>query len=326
MTAEMQPEHWLEFVASTYLDGFVAEGGAAIKFAVPLDEATGPIVQGGLMAAAARRGYLAVKVSATHTKVHMVDQLYFAIAEQIPWDRLARQVLVDLARKDGYEVPDHAQGSLADIIASSNAMEVQVIRNELRRKLGNTVYKRRALAKDFRVAMLNLCLAELSGGEEGIQQRDVITDWLTGRTRTIGAIKPYGIYTRIQRTNARYFLESLLDWVRYAGDPGLVMIVDIQRVTITRNPKDEGIFYSKAALLDTYEVLRQFIDGTDRLRACLFVVIPSSEFLDIDKGSRGIGAYEALMFRVYDEVRDRNRANPMASLARLAARAPEMSK
>ena len=49
------------------------------------------------------------------------------------------------------------------------------------------------------------------------------------------------------------------------------------------------------------------------------VVVPAPEFIDTERGTRGMGAYEALMFRVIDEVRDRNLVNPMASLVRLGS-------
>jgi hypothetical protein len=96
-----------------------------------------------------------------------------------------------------------------------------------------------------------------------------------------------------------------------------VVLLDTDRVTVARNPKDDRIYYTRAAMLDVYEVLRQFIDGTDRLQGCLIVVVPGREFVETDKSQRGMGNYEALMLRVIDEIRDRDRVNPMASLVRL---------
>jgi hypothetical protein len=72
-------------------------------------------------------------------------------------------------------------------------------------------------------------------------------------------------------------------------------------------------------MLDAYEVLRQFIDGTDRLKGCLIVVFAAPEFLVVEPGSRGLGAYDALRLRVYDEVRDSRLANPMGAMVRLSA-------
>lgn len=147
----------------------------------------------------------------------------------------------------------------------------------------------------------------------------VLTDWLTGRNTAISAVKPYLIFNRINRASARHFFESLLRWIRFAGYTGILVVLDIARVTVARNPKDGQLYYTKAAVLDTYEVLRQFIDGTDRLNGCLIVVVPDVAFLDEDPFGRGIGVYPALKFRVFDEIRDRKLVNPMASLVRLSS-------
>jgi hypothetical protein len=83
------------------------------------------------------------------------------------------------------------------------------------------------------------------------------------------------------------------------------------------NPRDGQIYYSRIALLDAYEVLRQFIDSVGKIRNCLIMAAPGTNFLDEQTNSRGFGSYEALKFRVMDEVRDRDLANPMSTLVRL---------
>ncbi len=79
--------------------------------------------------------------------------------------------------------------------------------------------------------------------------------------------------------------------------------------------------YTKAGRLDAYELLRQFVDATDRLRGLLLVVVPAQEFLDDSPVGYGIGEYQALYFRVFDEIRDRELVNPMATLVRLSSTA-----
>ncbi|MCI0563388.1 MAG: ATP-binding protein, partial [Nitrososphaera sp.] len=190
-------------------------------------------------------------------------------------------------------------------------------RGQLNRQLSDQVFRHRGLAKDFRVAMVQLCMAKLSGGADGANTVQVLTDWLTGRNRRIGAVKPYMIFNTINRTNARYIFESLLNWIRFAGHSGLLVMLDMARVTTSHNPRDGFLYYSRASVLDSYEVLRQFIDSIDRLQGCLILVSPDIPFLSEEVHERGFGAYEALKFRIVDEVRDRQLANPMSSLIRL---------
>jgi len=88
---------------------------------------------------------------------------------------------------------------------------------------------------------------------------------------------------------------------------------------VAKRPVDaEGVFYSKAACLDVYELLRQLIDATDELASSFVLVTTAPETLTDPR--RGIEHnYPALKMRIWNEVRDRRRANPFAALIRLDA-------
>ncbi len=318
MTATIDPKRWLTFLWGEYLDSFIRSGGASIKFVVPLDERLRAGIESDILGLAQDTGYIVARVSAADTRVHLIDQLFFRVAEQIPWRKLSADVLEILAKSAGYaSSPPQGTESIAERLAAANNLDPQMVQMEARRWIQNQVLRPQSLAKDFRVAVTQLCLAELLGGPDGETSIEVITDWLTGRNKAVAAVKPYQIFTRITRNNARHLLESLLLWLRFAGHPGLVIMLDLSRVALARNPRDDRVYYSKAAMLDSYEVLRQFIDATDRMKGCLMIVMPAMEFLHEAQDGRGIGAYDALRFRVYDEVRDQRLVNPMAALVRL---------
>jgi hypothetical protein len=319
MTFAIAPQEWVACIEREYLESFVKEGGSAVKVAAALDNDALTGLERTLTETAKSHGYLVIGVDAVDTRVHMVDEVFFRIAEQIPWQQLARWVVLRLAVEDGYKQPDDVlRGPLVAQLAEANELGSDFLGSELRRKIAMQVFERRDLSKDFRVAMTQLCLGELFGGPQGETTIQALTDWLSGKNKAVSAVKQYQIFNRITRTNARYLFESLLRWVRFAGARGVVMVVNIARVSVARNPYDGLRYYSKAMVLDAYEVLRQFIDGTDRLDGCLIVVVAAREFLDDDPGGRGIGSYQALKFRVFDEIRDRQIVNPMASMVRLA--------
>lgn len=317
MTVSMSSSTWLDFVESEYLASYIKEGGSAIKFAVPLEGDHAAPLAVEIDARATRLGYITANVDSGRTRVHMVEQLFFSVAEQIPWRETVQRVVGRLAEDEGYAPPMPGDDPLFRRLAAANGLDADFLLMELRRKVAARVFRHKGLAKDFRVAMTQLAVAELGGAQEAAIVFNVLTDWLCGRNRLVSAVKPFQIFTRITRANARYLFESLLVWLAFAGYSGLVLTIDIGRVSLVRNPKDDRLHYTKAGVLDAYELLRQFIDGTDRLDNCLIVVVPDSDFLDEDVLGRGIGAYEALKFRVYDEVRDRRLVNPMASLVRL---------
>lgn len=318
MTTALTPSDWLRILRSEYLERFVAEGGAAVKFAIALDEGARHELDRDLRAASESLGFAFARVDAATTRVHLIDQIFFRIADQIDWSSLCARVVAALAGQKGFRPPLDGDGPLGDRLAAANGVDAKAVLMEMRPRLVDEVYKNSRLAKDFRVAMMHLCLAQLSSGSEAISTTQALTEWLTGRNKSVGAVRNFQIFNRITRTNARHLLESALAWIKLAGYPGTVVQIEIDRLSIPRNPRDDHQFYTLAMLLDAYEVLRQFIDGSDRLDACLLVVSSGAPLLDETPQGRGLGRYEALKFRVFDEVRDRDRTNPMASLIRLA--------
>jgi hypothetical protein len=315
--ATLTARAWLDRVVPYYLETFIDEGGSAVKVVVPFDESALAEARGGLASAASQRGYVVSEVLASETRVHLMQQLFFRIAESVPWIDLAYAVVLHLAKEAGYREPASGEGTLAARLLRDYGDDPQALRAILRPILERAVFKDRAMAKDFRVAMLHLCNAQLTTESTGAET--AVVEWLTGKNKSVSAMQSYQIYTMIDRATARHYFESLLHWLRKAYRPGLVVMLDASRITLMRNPKDGAIYYSKAAVLDAYEVLRQFIDSTDRMEGCLFVVLPDKAFLedDIHAGSRGMAIYQALKFRVIDEIRDRRLANPMAALVRL---------
>ena len=301
MTATIRPAEWLRFIEKEYLAAYVPGGGSACKFAVPMEEELRSDLLGGLAAIGKRAGYLVVNIDAGVTKTHMVDELFFRTAEQIPWSKLTRMVIAKIAVESGYAWVDKAHGPLYRHLAEANQVEPQMLLLDLKQAIWKKVFKQRDLSKDFRVAMTHLCIAELSGGQDGATAIQALTEWLMGRNKAVSAVKQFQIFRRINRATGRHFYESLANWIRFAGYPGIVIALDAERLMLSRNPKDNRLFYSKAAVLDTYEVLRQFIDAADQMNGCFLTVVPSIAFLEDQ--SRGIAAYEALKFRVFDEDR-----------------------
>ena len=311
---------WLRRIDDEYLSTFIRDGGASIKFVVTPD-ALQPRLQEAVSHRCRERNYLFVKFDAATMRAHMPQDIFFELARQIEWRRMARQLILRLAAEKHYRtggIDAAASGNIFEAIASANdGLELPFVLNALRPAVQNGVFRNRKMVKDFRVAMTALCQQEESydGGEYAGQP---LLDWLTGRNHRVSSIRPIPIRTSINRTTARYFVESALHWVRDAGYSGTVLLLDNRRVTVARNPKDDFKYYTKAMAMDHYELLREFVDDVDRLTGTLMLVATNEGFLGDSSGSRGFGIYEALKTRVMDDVRDRNLVNPVASLVRLS--------
>jgi len=317
MPPEIDATEYAVFLADAYLTGFVADGGAAVKFAVAADgEALAGFGQ-ALAVESERLGFTFVRVDSAQAKISMIQHVFFSVSGQIDWHGLARRVNGTLA-SELYE--DDGGAMTVARIAENNEVDQNIVRREMHKRLSRHVIKNYTLAKDFRVAMTQLCLAQLDDDALGQQSCTSILDWLRGDLRLISAVKPMQIYQRIGRHNARAMLVSTARWIRQTGGAGLVVNLDLHALAATRRrdvPEDE-IYYTPAALWDAYEVLRQFIDATDEMEGLLVVVSAPDTLLD-DFSNRSLQKYRALRNRIWDDVRDRRHGNPYAPMVRVAS-------
>lgn len=320
MTNAIPVDDWLRVIDDEYLRDFVREGGASIKFAVTSEELRSKLAE-GLEARCRESNYTFVELDAARLRAYMPQDILFNLAAQVDWRRLARQAILNIARRIGHRVDGIDPSDPANIyhaIAAADGLEAPFIMNPIWRGIQDEVFKSPRMARDFRVAMSYLCREENSkpGGE--YYGGKPLVDWLTGAETRIGPLRPFHIYTTINRATARTFLESALYWIRYVTGSGTVMMLDNSRVMLARNPKDGKRYYTRAMAVDHYELLREFIDGVDRLNSALIVIATDQRFLDQSSRSRGYGIYSALRTRVMNDVRDRNLVNPIASLVRLS--------
>ena len=317
--ANTMPLHeWLRFIGSEYLSSFIKDGGASIKFAA-LRDSLKPALYGALESQCRASGYIVVKLDAVATRVHMPQDIFFGIANQVDWRLSARRLILELAKGRGYRVdhidPYQDRNPYA-AIGEANGLESDSIYVELQPFIDSEVAKNRHMAKDFRIAMSHFCKHENRDGTGPYVSQPLI-DWLTGAVTRVSHVKSFSVYTGINRTTARHFIESALYWFRYVGHAGTVLLLDNSRVTLARNPRDGLRHYTRAMAMDHYEVLREFVDATDQLTGALMVVVTNPEFLD-EAGPKGYHIYQALMTRIMNDVHDKNQVNPMASLVRLS--------
>lgn len=318
MTNTISIDEWLSIIDREYLSTFIKDGGAAVKFAVSAEGRT-PDLFKALKRHCEGIDYVFVSLDAVTSRVHMPQDVFFKLASQVDWRLAARRVILRLLAEKDYRTGDIDPHG-ADVIgavARANGLEPSSVLAELRPALQNEIVKNADMAKAFRMAMHHLCLMERETGESGHYAGQPLLDWLTDANTRIGDVRPFQIHARINRTTARYFIESALYWIRCAGYAGTVILLDNARVTLARNPRDGLRFYTRAMTMDHYELLREFIDSVDRLAGTLLVVATSYNFID-DQSKRDWSIYPALQTRVMEDVRDKELINPVAALVRLS--------
>jgi len=310
---------YVDFVAREYLTDYIDGGGAAVKLLVVNDDA----IRGQLTSGFREidNGFAFAAVDAGGTRVHMIDQLFTAIARQLDWVELASAVVRSALDRAAFPASDGDADLDLGAVARHHGVDAAELYRSVRRALEQIVLRDTELSHEFRVAMLRLCQERLGRGDVSLAERETVIGWLCGDRLPATALRRVSLQTKVGRHNARPLLVSLTRWLRIAGRRGLVLHLDLDRLAVVRRPPPglrDGHYYSKAATLDAYELLRQLIDATDEFDG-LFVAATLPAPLVQDE-VRGLPAYTALQLRVIDEVRDRRRINPYATMVRIGDR------
>lgn len=317
MTECMSPESWLSVIKREYLQDFIKEGGAAVKCVVPMDDSATLEIKSGLQRQAEEAGFLFAAIDAATIKIHFIEQIFYQVANLVNWDN-SILVFLRYLLQSHYKLPETNNEFNIKQIALLNGYEERELRHAINNRLRDMLFRDYEMTQEFRIAMITLCRHQLDPAEVNDSLYFSIKEWLTGELRLISALKQVLIFQKIGRHNARNMLLSLAHWLKLSGKSGLVLLLDISRYTMDK-PKepDNTYYYSTSAVLDCYEVLRQFIDGTDESENCFLTILAQARFLD-EGDRRSVHAYDALKLRIWDEVHDRVYINPLAPLVRIS--------
>jgi hypothetical protein len=307
---------WLNLIESEYLRGFVTAGGAAIKFAIGDDNHLASL-QRHLAQISERHELSYVQIDAATTRLHMIQDVFFAIARAFDWDAMVQRFVEALFDRQGCEWPRPGKAAPVQEVAERNRIDVTLLRRDFHRWLTAEVMRDAGMTQDFRVAMTLLCQRRLEPENTQPGITSPVLEWLRGELPRIGALQGTFITAKITRHNGRAMLRSLCRWLRLCGRRGLCVALDIRQLGRTGAAIGNGLRYSPAAVMDGFEVLRQLIDDIEHFAGLMLVVL-ADEALIGDDPKRSVGAYQALKMRIWDDVRPEGRDNPLAPLVRLA--------
>ena len=256
---------------------------------------------------------LALHVSAGEARLHMLQDVFFAVARALPWDHLLQRYTEELFNHNGYAWPRPGVALTMPELASAFGTAVPsagaaAATNGSAATYGPMPPWRRTSVS----ALLGLCLARLEpagDAEAGLP----ILQWLQGEKVGLTQLRQFDIAARISRTNARAMLISLCHFVRKAGAGGLVLTLDLRPALRVPIAGEGSLRYSPAAVMDLYEVLREVMDDMEHLPSFFLVVLSDQTLLAGDR-RRTLDMYKALEMRIWPDVRPGDRQNPLAPL------------
>lgn len=310
---------WLDVIEREYLSGYIDAGAGSVKFVVGTDRQIDDL-QHELHSMAERHGLAPVAIDAAATKLHMIQDVFFAVARSLNWDAMAQRYMENLFSSQGYEWPRPGQAVPIHDIAERNQMDVTLLRREFHRWLTVEVMRDPEMTQDFRIAIARLCQRRLEPQDSDNAATTPVLEWLCGELRRIGDLKGTYIASKITRHNGRAMLRSLCRWLRLSGQGGLCIALDIRQLAKSGAAAGEGVRYSTAAVMDAFEVLRQLIDDAEHFSGMLLAVCADQSFID-DDPKRSVHAYRALQERIWSDVRAQGWSNPLAPLVELTSEA-----
>ncbi len=308
-------DQWIGVMQREYFDAFLPAGGAAVKFVIA-GEDTAETLLHAIAGVAGRSGMIAARISASDTRLHMLQELFFALARMLPWDDLARRYVEELFAQNDYPWPEAGQKLTMAELAQEFGVAPNLLTRGRDQWLSRDLWDDPHLARDFRSAMLHLCLARLEPDGDG--SVSPILQWLCGEKVPLGQLRQFDIVSRITRTNARSMLISVCHWLRKCGVGGLVLALDLRPAMPAKAAPDQTVRYSTAAVMDLYEVLRELIDDIENLPG-LFVLALADQALVAGDRRRTLDTYKALEMRIWPDVRPGDRQNPLAPLVTVGA-------
>jgi hypothetical protein len=313
-TTPLPLAEWLSVIEREYLTAFVPAGGASVKIAI-LDDTAISGAADRLIGLGEARAMLTVHVDAGCTRINLVQELFFAITRALPWDYVMQCYLEGLFTANAFAWPRPGTSMAMVELAASFGVAASLLARQRDQWLTADLWDDRRLAQDFRAALLRLCLSRLE--PDGSETAGPVLQWLRGEKVPAALLRAADISVRISRTNARAMLASLCHFVRKAGAAGLLIVMDVRQ--LSRTVAAEGVLrYSPAAVMDTYEVLRELIDDAEHLPG-LFAAVLTDAALATGDPRRALNQYAALQMRVWPDVRPGDRQNPVAPLVWLAA-------
>lgn len=307
----MSWEEYVSIMASDYLERYLIDGGSTVKVVLADDERRRGFSD-KLVTRAKRLDYVCVSLDASNIRINKLEDVWFAIARQIDWLELARRFLkVSLFPR--FDIPE--DDCSIEAIARKNGLERWVVQRALDEVMHARLIRRGGLSAEFRRAIFNLIGSLLSPLGVVASATPFVLQWLRGELDSIVPVKPAMLYRKIGKTNGRQMLVSLPKWLRDCRAAGLVLTIDIAKVTSSERIPD-ALNYGRVARIDCYEVMRQFIDATDAVDGLGLWFAADTSFADDEQ--RGMHIYPALEMRLAQDIHDTSRPNPFASMVRVS--------
>jgi P-loop Domain of unknown function (DUF2791) len=301
-------DRWLNHLRDHYLAHYITDGGSKVKVLVGGAGTGKTHLLRCVLQDAQALDYQTVWLSAQEYRLNDLPGLYRAIVKQLDTEKLVAGLCHQVAKKLGYGQYDDSDNLLA-LLISDQGLTRDLAVHEIKRTIGLTL-KDVDFGPSFRAFAYSVISNRLIiGNEDSVR---LALRWLAGEKLERHQKQATLLFERLQKTNARYWLNSLIRLLHMAGMTGLVVAIDDLEVMAERHPETRRYRYTPNAIKDTCELIRQVIDDVELLDHFLLILAGRREMIEDDR--RGFKSYEALWMRLQSGLLPIDRFNPLADI------------
>ena len=289
------------FIGAHYFKEYIAIGGSKIKF-VTGKPGSGKTHLLRLLSAEARDlGFITVHISAKDVWLNDFKEIYAQILSQSDLNLCLERCAALVAAELGHDYASIPAGmKFVDYLSSIGELDA-LTKKEIRNQLRNMFIQNPIIDNNFAIACSLLTGCAL--GHPMLENSNItlLTSWMAGaKDVKLAALRGLGMSpSRITKFNARHMLRSLMETVKMAGFPGVIVMIDNMEALINATSLD-NIRYTKLRRDDVYESIRELIDDIDTLRNIMFFFAFDRILLDDEQA--GLKSYQALWMRMQNEI------------------------
>ena len=308
----MGREKWLDRMRSHYLDKYILNGGSKVKVLTGKQGTGKTHLLRCVLSDAKSLEYTTVYLSAHDCRLNDLASLYRAIIDQIDKEELVTGLCRNVASKFSRFIDSEKYDPSELFVTNAYFYDTYPTTDEAAKVIQQEVtslIRAIDLSSSFKTFVYRVtCSRMITDPTSNI---DIPLDWLSGKNVAPKDRKALSLFDKLDRANARDWLNSLVQLLKLSGKKGLIIAIDDLEV-ITQKSLSTGKFFSKAAIMDVCELIRQLIDDTEVLAHCLFLFAGDSAV--IEDSNRGLKSYDALRMRLQTGLSKSDKFNAFADL------------
>lgn len=301
---------------------FIIGGGSLLRIAVTDSETGHQQLKNSLEVIRQTRDMVVISVLSQIADVSNPTNIVRQIGVQLPASDFIERFLRNVWKEAGY--PNDRLRPLNTVAQELDAGSISV-RASFDRTL-NTMLRgsdregeRPAFSRDFANALETIAAIATQEGADSSDFRASVEQFDTWLKKSVEPHirKKLRVQWNVAHTNATQVLRSIMAFCTAASYAGCVLHLDLRSVMDQSLVKgDVRVRYTPQKILRTYQWIREIIDQTYMFQSSMIIIEVGPQFLDQRYRSNGVGMYDALKFRVIDDVRT-SRQNPSAVVVRL---------